>query len=172
MFIRLLLAFSLIPLIELALLIKVGSLVGVWWTILLVAGTGLAGATLARSQGFKLFTEVKQNLQQGQIPSDHLIEGLLLLIGAILLFTPGLLTDFTGFILIIPVTRRMISRLVKAKLKHWLEQGKLNISYGEYRDRSHTGFRGYSENTAGHSQDKDDPSEPSIDVDFQDIGDK
>lgn len=169
MFLRLLLAFSLIPLIELALLIKVGSYMGVLPTIILVAGTGVLGVSLARSQGFQLFNQVRQTLEKGQLPADHLIEGLLILIGSVMLLTPGLLTDITGFTLIIPATRKIVARFAKIKFRHWIEKGRINVSYGEYRqhhaDPQHTDSK-----EASHPRFGDDRDE-SIDVDFKDLKD-
>lgn len=132
MFVRLLVLFSIVPLVELALLIQVGRFVGLIPTILTVCVTGVAGAYLAKSQGFKLLREVSENLQQGQLPADHLIEGLLVLVGGILLLTPGLVTDLSGFIVLIPFTRRLIARWGKQKFLQWIEKGSMYFSYGEY----------------------------------------
>lgn len=113
MFIRLLLLFTIVPILELALLIQLGSYVGLLPTIGLIAVTGVVGASLARSQGFLVVNQIRNKLAAGSLPADSLIEGLLILIGGGLLLTPGLLTDITGFSLIIPLTRKAIRRLVK-----------------------------------------------------------
>ncbi len=161
MFLRLILIFSIVPLIELALLIKIGEYLGVLPTIILVAGTGIIGISLARQYGFQLFKEVKKTLENGQIPADHLIEGLLILVGAVMLLTPGLLTDTAGFLLIIPVSRHMVARIAKNRIKQWIDRGKFHVSYGEYRDQSRS-----------HDQKhKSNDGNGSIDVDFEDIQD-
>ncbi|MCK4260893.1 MAG: FxsA family protein [Halanaerobiales bacterium] len=160
MFLRLLLIFSVIPLVELALLIKVGGYIGTLWTIILVAGTGMIGITLARSQGFQLIGEIKSTLNQGQIPADHLIQGLLILIGAVMLLTPGLLTDTSGFILIIPITRKFVTRYVKKRVQKWINKGKFNVSYSEFVSRQNP-------NTDSTNSKKD--ANDSIDVNFEDI---
>ncbi|MCG8639793.1 MAG: FxsA family protein [Desulfobacterales bacterium] len=154
MFIRLLLIFSIIPLIELALLIKLGGYLGILPTIILVAGTGIVGISLARHHGFQLIRDVKRNLEKGQIPADHLIEGLLLLIGAVMLLTPGLLTDTTGFLLIIPFSRRIASHFLKDRFRKWINKNKIKFSYNEYRP--------YQEKN--HAEDNDDIT---IDVDLK-----
>lgn len=136
MFVRLLLLFSIIPLVELALLIKLGGIMGVIPTVLLVAGTGVGGAYLAKSQGFKLLQEVLGALKEGQIPADHLIEGMLMLVGAVLLVTPGVLTDLSGIVLFIPYTRRVVARFTRKKFTQWLREGKFNISYSEVGTRA------------------------------------
>lgn len=162
MFIRLLLMFSLIPLVELALLIKIGGYMGVLPTIILVAGTGIVGISLARYHGFQLFSEVKQTLQNGQIPADHLIEGLLILIGAVMLLTPGLLTDISGFLLIIPTSRHFVARLVKKKFQSWINKSRFHVSYNEYqRPTSEKSVHGNPQNQEG-----------SIDVNFKDLQDE
>lgn len=155
MFVRLLLAFSLIPLIELALLIKLGGMMGLIPTILLVAGTGSVGAYLAKSQGFKLLREIRATLERGEVPAGHLIEGMLILIGAILLITPGVLTDLTGFILFIPFTRRIVAKYTRNLFTRWLKAGKFNVSYSEFgrAKATHSGV-----DTSG-----------SVDVDFEDL---
>lgn len=155
MFIRLLLIFSIIPLIELALLIKVGGYLGILPTIILVAGTGIVGISLARYHGFQLISEVKRNLENGQIPADHLIEGLLLLIGAVMLLTPGLLTDTAGFLLIIPFSRRIASHFVKDRFRRWIKKNTVRFSYGEYHPYQ------------GKNPSSDEEDDVTIDVDFK-----
>ncbi|GAB6099299.1 hypothetical protein JCM16358_11780 [Halanaerocella petrolearia] len=114
---KLFLLFSLVPLIELAFLIKIGEYMGLPLTVLLVAGTGIIGVSLARQQGLAVISKVKSNLSSAKLPKDSLLDGLLILIGGVMLLTPGLLTDITGFSLIIPVTRRAIRRVVKSQIK-------------------------------------------------------
>ena len=114
---KLLALFILIPLIELALLIRIGEYIGVVWTILLVGSTGAVGISLARQQGLAVVTKLKRNLSQGQLPHDSLLDGVLVLVGAATLLTPGLLTDLLGFSLIIPNIREIIKKAVKKQLK-------------------------------------------------------
>jgi UPF0716 protein FxsA len=114
MFARLLALFICVPLIELMLLIQLGQWVGLGPTIALVVVTGFLGATLARQQGFRVWTKIQMELQAGRMPASDMIDGLLILIGGIVLLTPGLLTDFCGFALMIPQVRRWLkSRLEK-----------------------------------------------------------
>jgi len=102
MFIRLLLLFTLVPLIELALLIEIGQKIGLWNTIAIVVLTGFIGAALARSEGFGIISRIQSELASGQLPGDSLIDGALVLAGALLLLTPGLITDAFGFALLLP----------------------------------------------------------------------
>ena len=86
MFLRLLLLFILVPLIELFLLVELGTVIGIGPTVLLVVATGVLGAWLARRQGLEVLTRVSEDLAQGRLPTDALIDGVLILIaGAVLL---------------------------------------------------------------------------------------
>ncbi|MCJ7802846.1 MAG: FxsA family protein, partial [Candidatus Marinimicrobia bacterium] len=89
MFGRLLLLFITVPLIEVLILIKLGSLFGFWPTIFLVIGTGILGAYLAKLYGLTIWNKIQQDLQAGKMPADNLIDGLLILIASIVLLTPG-----------------------------------------------------------------------------------
>ncbi|MTI61449.1 MAG: FxsA family protein [Firmicutes bacterium] len=130
MFIKLLLAFTIIPLLELALLIKIGEYIGLIPTILLVGLTGVLGVSLARSQGFIVVRKIKESLQQGKMPADDLLAGLLILIGGTMLLTPGLLTDLTGFSLIIPFTRGYYTGFIKKRFVNYLRKNNINYSNG------------------------------------------
>lgn len=105
MFYRLLFLFILIPFIELIVLIEVGKRIGTLATLTIIILTGILGASLARMQGFLIFKRIRDELSMGKMPTDSLIDGLLILIGAIVLLTPGFITDIIGFLLLIPFTR-------------------------------------------------------------------
>lgn len=121
MFIRLIAIFVIIPLIELAILIKVGSYIGLWPTILIVVLTGILGAALARYQGFMIINKIKSDLNSGRVPAQELIDGLLILVGGIVLLTPGFLTDFCGFLLLIPQTRSLFKRIIKSQFQKYAD---------------------------------------------------
>jgi UPF0716 protein FxsA len=116
MFLRLLLLFIATPIIEMALLIELGKRIGTLETIGIIVLTGLAGASLAKSQGLQVLRNIKESIQDGELPHNHLIEGLLILIGGALLITPGILTDAAGFVLVIPWTRRLVREKVRKYL--------------------------------------------------------
>ena len=117
MFFKLLLLFTTIPLVEIWLLLEISERLGVLDTIALVVITGITGAWLARSQGLQILRYIQSELHQGKMPSDSLIEGLLLLIAGIVLITPGLLTDCAGIILLIPPTRKLLLKYVKKRFQ-------------------------------------------------------
>ena len=100
--------FFLIPLIEIYLLIKVGSWIGAPMTIFLVVFTAVLGAFLLKKQGMATLERVRQAVERGEVPAIELLEGAMLIFGGALLLTPGFFTDILGFICLIPVLRRRI----------------------------------------------------------------
>jgi len=108
-FIKLFLLFTCIPIVELYFLMKLGSVVGAFNTILLVLITGALGASLAKTQGFMIISQIKDMLSKGELPAEEMVEGLLILIGGVALLTPGLITDITGLAIIAPFTRKPIA---------------------------------------------------------------
>ena len=117
MLLRLFLIFLIVPVIEIYLLMKVGSLIGALPTVALLLAIGFLGAYLVRSQGFRIFTQIRQELSQGRLPAAQLLDGALVLVGGMLLMTPGFFTDFLGIFFLIPATRR----LIKLWLGLWLQ---------------------------------------------------
>ena len=106
----LLLIILIIPFLEMYLLLEVGSIIGVIPTIFLVMFTAFLGAALVRQQGFNTWQRLQSSLAQGIMPAYELVEGLLLLIGGLLLLTPGFFTDALGLICLLPNTRQRIAR--------------------------------------------------------------
>jgi UPF0716 protein FxsA len=116
MFLRLLLLFTVVPLVELFLLVKLGTVIGIGPTVLIVICTGVLGAWLARWQGLGVLRRVSEDLAEGRLPADALIDGLLILIAGAVLLTPGLITDALGFLLLVPQGRAVVRRTVAARL--------------------------------------------------------
>jgi len=112
----LVLAFTLVPAIEIALFIRIGGSIGAAATLAVVLFTGIAGASLARSQGFRVLQDSQKALQEGRVPTDELLEGGLVLFGGALLLTPGFLTDFLGLACLLPGTRKIGAALLKRLL--------------------------------------------------------
>ncbi len=129
MFIRLLLLFTLVPLIELALLIEIGQKIGLWNTIAIVVLTGFIGAALARSEGFGIISRIQNELASGQLPGDSLIDGALVLSGALLLLTPGLITDAFGFALLLPFSRAFVKIYLKKYFGRKINTGEIQVNY-------------------------------------------
>ena len=109
MLLRLFLLFTIVPAIELYLLLQLGALMGPAATVGLILLTGAVGSYMARREGMSVLTSLQADARKGIPPADRLIEGLLVLIGGVLLITPGVLTDFVGFSLIFPFTRQALA---------------------------------------------------------------
>ena len=111
------LLFTIVPIIELFLLIQVGQVIGAWDTVLIVIITGILGAYMARAQGMAIIANTQKQLAQGQIPTDPIVNGFLVFIGGLLLITPGFVTDLFGLSLVFPWTRKLYIKSVKTFFK-------------------------------------------------------
>lgn len=128
MFARLIILFTVVPLVELALLIKLGNVIGLWPTIFIVIGTGVLGAALARSQGTQVISAIRAEVAQGRPPTESLINGLLVLVGGVVLLTPGLLTDLLGFSLLVPSTRSWFRKKLQGRLRKYAERSSASAT--------------------------------------------
>lgn len=117
MFGYLLLLFTIVPLVELALLIWIGGQTEWWVPVLMVLASGVAGAALARWQGWRAMERIRDDLRQGRLPADSLMDGFLILVAGILLITPGVLTDALGLALLLPPLRRAMKLAVLVWLR-------------------------------------------------------
>ncbi|MBS4024813.1 MAG: FxsA family protein [Clostridia bacterium] len=124
---KLLILFIVVPIIELVLLIEIGRIIGTFYTIGLIFATGIIGVFLAKTQGFLVLRNIRLSLARGEMPGQHLIDGLLIFAGGMALLTPGLLTDLLGLSLLFPVTRGFYRNLLIKKLKYWLTTGQIKI---------------------------------------------
>ena len=129
-----------IPFAEIYLLLQVGGIIGALPTIFLVVFTAALGAWLLRRQGFATFRRFQENLAQGVIPAYEMIEGPIILLGGLLLLTPGFITDVLGFACLIPPLRKKIAQYVIEN--HLLQAGGVfqqgraaqkNVLEGEFR---------------------------------------
>ncbi len=105
---RLVIVFTIVPLIEVLLLLEVGRGIGTLNTIFLIILTGILGAYLMRLQGFAVLRRIQEDIAQRIAPANNMVEGAIILAGGILLLTPGFFTDAIGFLLLIPQSRRYI----------------------------------------------------------------
>jgi UPF0716 protein FxsA len=124
----LLLAFTLIPFIELYLLLAIGREVGFWPTVGGVLVTGLVGAFLAKKEGLRVFRRWQESLARGHMPEEGLVSGLLVLVGSVLLVAPGVLTDVVGLLLLFPPTRKVVAGLVRRKLERGMASGAVRFT--------------------------------------------
>lgn len=140
--------FIIIPIIEIAVLMQVGSLLGLWPTMAIVIITAWLGAKNVRQQGLATMQSVQTKMAQGQMPSDEIVAGLMLLIAGVLLVTPGFVTDIFGLSLLIPQVRLA---LIKTVQKH-LVTGKL--SGGASFEHSNFNQQGFHQQQQGFDQQK------------------
>jgi UPF0716 protein FxsA len=134
MFAYLILLFTILPALELMILIKVGTSIGAINTLFIIVLTGVLGAYLARLQGFLVLKKIQGNLNKGIMPSSELLDGLMILTGGILLLTPGFVTDTLGFLLLIPWTRALIKLWVKRKLQSMIDRGEV-VTFSNFGQR-------------------------------------
>jgi UPF0716 protein FxsA len=125
MLIKLILLFTIVPFVELTLLIEIGSHIGTLNTIIIVIVTGIIGAFMARIAGLTVFLKIQENLREGIFPRDELFDGVLILISGAFLLTPGLLTDALGFFLLIPFGRLVVKGWLKEIIKTRIDRNEI-----------------------------------------------
>ena len=140
MLFRLFLLFTLIPIAELALLIRIGGWLGLGPTLLLVVGTGAAGAWLARREGLRSWQAVQGELAQGKLPGESLVHAVLILVAGIVLLTPGVITDVAGLLLLLPPVRKGLIVRLRERFRGQIESGAIGVVGGS--GASFTGFQG------------------------------
>ena len=105
-------SFIVLPILEMYILIEVGSFIGALNTIGLVLLTALLGLILLRQQGFRTLLNARNKLMQAELPAEEIVTGIFLAIGGALLLTPGFVTDFIGFMCLLPFTRSFLMSLI------------------------------------------------------------
>ncbi len=130
MILKLFLLFTLIPLAELMILLDLGGAIGVMPTLGVVVLTGALGAWAARSQGFYVLSRIRGEVNRGTLPGADLVEGAMVLVGGVLLLTPGLLTDAAGFALMVPLVRAVIRAKLMEKFEKMIERGSVHVYRG------------------------------------------
>ena len=148
MAIFLLAAFIAVPVIEIILFIEVGGWIGLWPTIAIVVGTAFAGTSLLRIQGLAVLQRAQDSASRNELPVQEVFDGLCLLVAGALLLTPGFFTDALGFMLFVPLIRKLAGETIW----RWLSQ------------RGHINFTGFG--SASH--DSGVPG-PVIDGDFEEV---
>jgi UPF0716 protein FxsA len=152
------LAFTVVPLVELYLLIGLGRQLGVLPTLGLVLVTGLLGAWLAKREGRSVVRSWREATAQGRLPADGILSGALVLVGGVLLVTPGVVTDVAGFLLLLPPTRRLIAARLRRVLERQMQAGTLRVTHSHW-----SGFPGIGSSGERRSQGE-------VDAEFTDEG--
>jgi UPF0716 protein FxsA len=108
----LVLLFIVVPIAELAVLIQVGQLIGVWWTVAILIADALIGSYLLRTQSRAAWQRFNDAIAAGRIPHREVVDGVLVIFGGVLLLTPGFITDIFGLLFLFPPTRVVLRRLL------------------------------------------------------------
>ncbi len=120
--------FVIIPVAEFTILLEVGRRLGTLPTLLLVFGTGLVGAYLARMEGFRILQRMREDVNAGIVPADQIFNGVLVLIAGVVLLTPGLLTDLAGLALLFPPSRHVVKYWLIRRFQKNLAAGRIRIT--------------------------------------------
>ncbi len=151
--------FVAVPLIEIAVFIKVGGWLGIGPTIAVVVLTAIIGTALLRRQGLAVMAEAQRALAEGRLPMDSVIDGVCLLVAGAFLLTPGLVTDTVGLLLFIPPLRRKLARWFFARL---MAAADVRVSVETARRASEDG---------AHRQTHSPEDGPIIDAEFERLDD-
>jgi len=133
--------FILVPVLELYVLIKVGSHIGALATVLLVLLTASIGVGLLRKQGLSTMQRVQSQMQRGELPAVSMLEGMLLFFAGALLLTPGFVTDSIGFLLMIPPLRKRIA-LWLLERGGWIAQMQTHTAHRDSSDEAQRTLEG------------------------------
>ena len=125
---KLILLLTIVPLVELYLLVKLTDATGSFWvTVVVIVGTGVVGAFLAKLEGLRVLKKIQHEMAELRLPGDSLLDGAMILVAAALLVTPGLLTDTVGFLLLLPPSRAVARGQIKRWLKRKIQPGQVHF---------------------------------------------
>lgn len=127
------LAFLLIPLIEIACFIMIGSAIGLWPTLLGVLVTAVAGSILLRVQGISIVNDIRATMGRGELPARSLADAMMIGFAGVLLLTPGYFTDLLGLLLLIPPVRTALYAWLRSRVKVVATTGSSTYGYGPRR---------------------------------------
>ncbi len=123
-------ALIIFPILEISIIIQSTSVWGVWITVIAIFATALIGSVLVRSQGIAVVNNARQEFQEGRLPARQVLEGLFLLLAAVLLVTPGFLSDSLGFLALMPIFRNLALNYVTNKIRIHAKAPSANTSRG------------------------------------------
>ena len=153
------LAFVVMPFVELWLLIQIGERIGFWPTLWIVLGTGLLGGLLARYQGSRAWREILAAMREGRAPKRELAAGALFLFGAALLLTPGVITDVSGFATMVPAIRRGLAGWLIERIRE-SDRVQTVSSFGSGFSRGQQAAdQDYDVDVEGYTKDEDEGDE-------------
>ncbi|GAU08713.1 FxsA family protein [Desulfoplanes formicivorans] len=129
MFTKLFIAFAVLPVLEIYVLIHVGSLIGALNTVMLVIISAFAGAWLARTEGMQTMLRIRESMNRGIMPTNDLVDAAIILVAGLVLLTPGFITDTLGLLLLFPPTRKIFKDWLMRALKDWMNNHPPTITY-------------------------------------------
>lgn len=162
MFPRLLLLLLVVPVVELFLLYQIGGAVGFWPTMAILILTAVSGSLLLRHEGTSAWRRFSSRLQQGHLPGDELLDGMIILVCGVLLITPGVLTDLFGLLGLFPPTRALVRKQLSQTLKGRISAG--SVAFGTHWQPTKDsmtgdahGWQGAAKKAPGHQIEPPDP---------------
>jgi UPF0716 protein FxsA len=118
-----------LPLVELYILIKIGSYLGAFQTVALVIFSGLLGLLFARIEGLRTLHQIRYSFAQGILPAEEMLDSILIFVGGVLFVIPGVLTDIVALVLLIPFTRTIFKRWLRRRFDRMVERGNVRLQY-------------------------------------------
>lgn len=118
------LLFTITPIVELWLLLTIGGAIGFWPTLGLTIASGVIGAWLAKREGRRVLDQYRRAVAEMRMPEEGLVSGLLVLVGGVLLVAPGVISDIVGITLLFPPTRKVVAKLLQARLAQKFEKAR------------------------------------------------
>jgi UPF0716 protein FxsA len=150
---KLLLLFILVPAVELAILIELGRHLGTIPTLAIIVLTGTLGAILARLEGLNVLRSAQEKMSRGELPAGSMADGVMILVAAALLVTPGILTDAFGFLLLVPWFRNVVKGFLLRRFRKAVEENRVRVQVSGF------GFPG-EESGQGPFYSQNDPLDP------------
>lgn len=121
----LLLLFIILPALEIGVFIWIGGIIGPLWIVGLIILTGIVGVFIAKQQGLETWQRARKAINSGYPPTEHIIDGICIFIGGVLLFSPGFITDTLGFMLVLPLTRNLFKGLIIRNIKRMMSKNTI-----------------------------------------------
>ncbi|GAB3065150.1 FxsA family protein [Virgibacillus ainsalahensis] len=121
----LLLTLLVLSALEIGVFMWIGGTIGPWWVVILIVLTGVLGIMLAKQQGLQTWNRAQNSMKNGLPPGEHLIDGICIFIGAVFLFTPGFITDFVGFMLVLPISRNLFKNSIRKYMNRMMGKGTI-----------------------------------------------
>lgn len=136
---NLLFLFIVVPAVELALLVEVGSRIGTLATLAIIVATGVLGAAVARHQGLRTVRAIQDEIARGELPAGSLVDGVIILLAGALLITPGILTDAVGFLFLVPGLRAAAKRMLQRRFERAVREQRIRMTTQFFDVENHGG---------------------------------